>query len=102
MKSTFNITASVWLYPGESAQWHFVTIPKNLTTRITTQYGSLKRGWGSLPVQATIGKTAWNTSIFPDKKSGTFILPLKAQIRRKEGIEAGDKVKLQILVCPLE
>jgi hypothetical protein len=99
-KLTVKISANVWLYPGESAQWHFVTIPKKETTLINTQYGSLKRGWGSLPVEVTIGTTMWNTSIFPDKKSGTFILPLKAQIRRKEGIEAGDKIPLQILICP--
>lgn len=101
MKRTlFKISATVWLYPGESAQWHFVTISKKETTRINALYGTLKRGWGSLPVQATIGETTWNTSIFPDKKSGTFILPLKALVRRKEGIEAGDKIHLQILICP--
>ncbi len=100
MKTPYNITANVWLYPGENAQWHFVTIPKKETALINTQFGSLKRGWGSLPVEVTIGTTTWNTSIFPDKKSGTFILPLKALVRRKEGIEVGDKIRLQILICP--
>ena len=100
MKTTYKITANVWLYPGESAQWHFVTIPKKETGLINAQYSSLKRGWGSLPVQVTIGSTTWNTSIFPDKKSGTYILPLKALVRRKEGIEASDKITLQILICP--
>ncbi len=95
-----HITANVWLYPGESAQWHFVTIPKKETSLINTEYSSLKRGWGSLPVEVTIGTTTWNTSIFPDKKSGTYILPLKALVRRKEGIEVGDKIQLQILICP--
>lgn len=99
-KLMITISANIWLYPGENAQWHFVTIPKKETSLINTQYGSLKRGWGSLPVTVTIGATTWNTSIFPDKKSGTFMLPLKAPIRRKEGVEAGDKIKLQILICP--
>lgn len=99
-KLTIHIKANVWLYPGERASWHFVTIPKKETALISTQYGNAKRGWGSLPVQATIATTVWNTSIFPDRKSGTFILPLKALVRRKEGIEAGDKIQLRLLICP--
>ena len=99
-KLTVNITANVWLYPSENASWHFVTIPKKETVLINAEYGSVKRGWGSLPVNAKVGMTKWSTSIFPDKKSGTFILPLKAQVRRAEGIEAGDKIGLQLLICP--
>ncbi|HEY4473963.1 MAG TPA: DUF1905 domain-containing protein [Candidatus Paceibacterota bacterium] len=30
--------------------------------------------------------TVWNTSIFPDKKSGSYLLPLKAKIRKAENI----------------
>lgn len=43
-------------------------------------------------VEARIGKTAWKTSMFPDSRSGTFLLPLKAQVRRAEGIGEGDTV----------
>jgi hypothetical protein len=39
-----------------------------------------------------IGKTLWSTSIFPDKKAGEYLLPLKAQVRKKEGLVAGDVV----------
>lgn len=46
----------------------------------------LAGGWGSLPVMATIGKTSWKTSIFPDKKSESYLLPLKAEVRKKEKI----------------
>jgi hypothetical protein len=86
---TYRFQSEVWLYPGESANWHFVSVPKKETQAIDKRFKSLKRGWGSLPVRATIGKTSWTTSIFPDKKSSTYLLPLKADVRRREDIRAG-------------
>jgi hypothetical protein len=81
----FKISAKVWLYPGMAA-WHFVTLPKKESDKITAVFGGLKKGWGSLPVNVTIGNTTWKTSIFPDKKAGAYLLPLKAVIRKKEKI----------------
>jgi hypothetical protein len=54
----------------------------------------MKRGWGSLPVEVTVGKTTWRTSIFPDKKAGAYLFPLKASVRKKEGISEGDMITL--------
>ncbi|MCH7604898.1 DUF1905 domain-containing protein [Patescibacteria group bacterium] len=65
----------VWLYSG-MAGWHFVTLPRKQSKEIEDLYsGILKRGWRSLQVTVIIGTTSWNTSIFPDKKSGTYMLP---------------------------
>ncbi len=99
-KRAYKVKAKIWLYPGENASWHFLTVPKKESSAITIDYGSLKRGWGSLPVLATIGKTSWNTSIFPDSKSGTYLLPVKALVRRKEGVENGDSVTFSIAIMP--
>ena len=76
------------------AGWHFVTLPKKKSADIRKTFGALKRGWGSLPVTITIGKTSWKTSIFPDKKIGAYLLPLKADIRKKEDISAGDTITI--------
>jgi hypothetical protein len=91
------IHAKVWLYPG-MAGWHFVTIPAAQSTEIKMLHGAMKRGWGSLPVVATVGRTSWKTSIFPDKKSGAYLLPLKADVRKNEKIVVGDTVALSIEV----
>ena len=100
MKSrTYKIKAKIWLYPGENANWHFLTVPKKETSTIDARYKSMKKAWGSLPVQVTIGKTTWNTSIFPDTKSGTYLLPVKAIVRRKESLEAGDLVTYTITIA---
>lgn len=93
MKSNlYKITVKVWLYPGESSSWHFITVPRKESADIETRYKEFKKGWGSLPVEVKLGDTTWKTSVFPDRKSGTYLLPLKAIVRRKEGVEAGDTV----------
>jgi hypothetical protein len=87
--------ATVWIYPGVAA-WHFVTLPKKQSEVIKRAFGASSRGWGSLPVVATIGKTSWRTSIFPDRKAGAYLLPLKAEVRKKEGIHAEDSIQLTV------
>jgi hypothetical protein len=95
-KVLYKMKARVWLYPGETASWHFITLPQKNSTDIKAKYGAKKRGWGSLPVTVTIGKTSWETSIFPDKKSGGYLLPLKADVRKREGITQGDTINFTI------
>jgi hypothetical protein len=87
------IRAKVWLYPG-MAGWQFVTVPKKQSKMITQTYGAMKKGWGSLPVTVTVGKSKWKTSIFPDKKIGAYLLPLKADVRKKENIRVGNTISL--------
>jgi hypothetical protein len=89
----YKFKSNVWLYPG-MAGWHFSSVPQDISDDIKHLFGDKKRGWGSLPVIATIGKTSWNTSIFPDKNSGGYLLPLKADVRKKEGIVADSTISL--------
>lgn len=96
-KSEYRVRSNIWLYPGASA-WHFVTISKTTSATIKKTFAEKTRGWGSLPVEVTLGKTKWKTSIFPDSKSGTYLLPLKAQVRAKEGVAHGDTVSLTIKI----
>ena len=89
----YKINTIVWLYPS-MAGWHFVTIPEDVSDDINHQFGDRKRGWGSLPVKATIGKTTWETSIFQEKKTNTYLLPVKKGVRKKEYIKADTNVLL--------
>ena len=95
--SQYKMRAKVWLYPG-MAGWHFVTLPQKRADEITERFGEMKRGWGSLRVAVTIGKTTWKTSIFPDKESGSYVLPLKAEVRKAEQIGEGDTVTFSLEV----
>jgi Domain of unknown function (DUF1905) len=91
----YKMKSEVWLYPG-MAGWHFVSVPKKDGKDIKKRFGKKQRGWGSLPVVVTLGKTIWKTSIFPDKHSGSYLLPLKALVRKNEGVLSGDKVSFSL------
>lgn len=91
----FSFSAAIWLYPGAAA-WHFVSVPEGITKEIDFYYAHKKHGFGSLRVTVTIGETTWDTSIFPDKKTGTYLLPLKKSVRDKEHLSAGKKVTVAI------
>ncbi len=94
-KNLFKVRAKVWLYPGKDA-WYFITLPVSQGAQIKDMYGHLRRGWNSLRVRVTVGATSWTTSIFPDKESGSYLLPLKASIRKDENILQGDSLSLDI------
>lgn len=91
----YKLKEKVWLYPG-MAGWQFITIPESTSKKINQMYEGMKKGWGSLPVRVRIGQTTWETSIFPDKKTSTYLLPLKAQVRKKENINVGSVVSVNI------
>ena len=87
--------AGIWVYPGKGG-WHFVTLPTEVAARIKAAMAGLARPWGSLGVTASIGKTRWQTSLFPDRASGSLLLPVKASVRQREGLKAGDAPRLTI------
>ena len=97
MRSTFNIKSKIFLYHG-MAGWHFISVPKKQSEEIKKKFGTPKRGWGSIPVIVTIGKTKWKTSVFPDKQSGGYLLPLKADVRKKEHIFSGDNISFSLSI----
>ncbi len=90
--------ARLWLYPGGTAAWHFITVPKAHSTALKKEHGGNARGWGSLPVRIMIGKTSFETSIFPDKTSGCYILPVRAAVRKVEGLQADDMTKVTLTI----
>lgn len=101
MSTIFEATGPVWLWtpdPPAKASWHFITIDPQ--TSVEIRYEALGRtgGFGSIKVTATIGETRWHTSLFPHKTSGGFILPLKADVRRNEGLAEGDQVTVRLEV----
>lgn len=99
-RKSFTITAQVWLWQGDSP-WHFITIPAEVAEDIRELVsGELRRGFGSVRVEVTGGTPAysWNTSVFPDKKSGGYLLPLKKDARDALECDAGDSVTVRVRV----
>ena len=88
-------TAPLQLWPGESATWHFIIVPDEFGGEVRAHTLGSRRGFGAIKVEACIEGVNWQTSIFPMKAGGHF-LPVKADVRRKAGIAAGDDVTVTI------
>lgn len=103
MSDTVEIVTPLWRWQGgNGGQWFFLSIAGRaaetiaghaLMRRLETGRG---RGFGSVKVEALIGKSRWRTSVFPTKE-GAWLLPVKAAIRRAEGIAEGDAVALTLI-----
>jgi hypothetical protein len=94
----YKMKAEVQLYPTENAAWHLLYLPHKEAQSIRQKFKPKEKGWSSLPVDAYLGKTKWQTSIFFDKRSQSYILPLKAEVRKKEILIPGDKVEFSIAI----
>ena len=90
------VTAPLWLWSGGS--WHFITVPEEEAVEIRAHSLLNRGGFGSVKVEATINDVTWRTSVFP-QKSGDYVLPVKAEVRRRAEIADGDQVtvKLELL-----
>lgn len=93
MKYTFR--ARIWRYKGKAA-WYFVTLPKPLSKKIRLNFGTSEEGWGRLKTSAKIGQTQWKTAIWFDTKAGSYLLPLKAFIRKSEALKLNKMVKVTL------
>jgi len=96
---TITHTATLWRWQGGSGgSWHFLTIDgaagealsgTALMRRLEKTIG----GFGSLKVTARIGESVFKTSLFPSRELG-WLLPVKAAVRKAEGIGEGDRVEV--------
>jgi hypothetical protein len=89
------VTGPLWLWTGANGSWHFITVPEEQSGEIRAHCLASMRGFKSARVEATINSVTWRTSVFP-MKSGGYFLPVKAEVRRKAGIAAGDDVTVQL------
>jgi hypothetical protein len=87
--------AELWEWQGQGA-WCFVSLPKEYYDEIKAISSLPKRGFGSVKIEASVGETIWKTSIFPDTKSGTYILPVKKAIRKAENINIGTFIDMKV------
>ena len=94
---TIKQRAKLWMYPSETAQWYFISITEKSADGLRkSQVGKKRTGWGSIKVRVTVGKSTWDTSVFPEKGSKTYLLPVKASVRKIEDISVGDTVLVQL------
>lgn len=96
-KIRYKFSAKVWQH-APPAGWYFVSLPESISIEIRKAFRSEEEGWGRLKATAEIGKSQWKTAIWFDTKRNTYLLPLKADIRKKESVVAGKVIRVTILL----
>jgi hypothetical protein len=91
------VTSLLWIWKGSDAagRWYFITVPEEQSDEIRAHAFGNPRGFRSVKVEATVGDVIWRTSVFP-LNSGGYLLPVKAEVRRKANIGAGDEVTVEL------
>lgn len=90
--------AQVWEHSaGEPGSWHFITLPGEVADDVALEAGP-RGGFGSVRVEVSVGSSTWRTSLFPDSKARSFVLPLKKPVRLANDLEAGDTCEVRLRV----
>jgi hypothetical protein len=90
------VTSLLWIWKGEAAgRWYFITVPEEQSDEVRAHAFGNPRGFGSVKVEARIADVTWRTSVFP-LNGGGYLLPVKADVRRKVGLGAGDEVTITL------
>lgn len=96
-RARFVFDAPLWEYHGSGA-WHFVSLPPEVSDEIADLDAGPRTAFGSVRVTVTVGATTWSTSVFPDRKSATYLLPVKKSVRQAELLTVGDVAKVELVV----
>jgi len=102
MSESLTHAGEIWLWTSAEGKgsWHFLTLDGAAGEAIAAHEAMRRlelgrgRGFGSVRVEARIGASRWTTSVFPSASAGGYILPIKAAIRRAEGLAAGDRAEV--------
>jgi hypothetical protein len=93
----FETTVIYWRGP---APFFYAPIPADQLDRLRPAARAVTYGWGVVPVEATIGGVVFTTSLFP--KDGTFLLPIKAAVRKQASVTAGDTIAVAMRIDATE
>jgi len=99
----WRVCGTVLLWQGSAGaatkgSWFFLSIDGETAAAIRA-HAVNAAAWGSVYVVATIGATTWRTSLFPSKAAGGWLLPLKAAVRKAEGIDEGREVEAMLALA---
>lgn len=95
MTDTFAFTATLWEYDGAAA-WYFLSLPHDLADAVADASDERRAGFGSVRVEVTIGDSTWRTSLFPDARRATYVLPVKRAVRTAERLIDGASADVRL------
>ena len=79
------------------APFFYAPAPPDVAAELRALMRAVTYGWGMIPVEALANGVAFTTALFP--KDDTYLLPLKAAVRRKAAITVGDRIAVQLTLA---
>lgn len=96
-KIIYTFSAELWQHPSPGG-WYFVSVPENLASEIRSHLSWQEEGWGRMKAHASLDSLEWETAIWFDRKAGTYLLPIKAEVRKKTKIQVGQSLNIQLFI----
>ena len=96
-KIQYDFRAKLW-QDNSPGGWFFVTLPEDMSKEIRVNLQWQEEGWGRMKALAAIGGIKWETAIWFDKKMNTYLLPVKAAVRKKENLQLDETIAVSIWV----
>ncbi|MDT7831092.1 DUF1905 domain-containing protein [Flavobacteriaceae bacterium S356] len=96
-KIKYQFSTKMWKH-APTGGWHFVSLPKTISKEIRESFGWQEEGWGRMKVIAEYKQHSWKTSIWFDTKAETYVLPIKADIRKKANLQINTKIEMVVWV----
>jgi hypothetical protein len=95
LELSFQAAIIYWRGP---APFFYAPLPPDDAEEVRQIAKFVTYGWGVIPVEATVNDVTFTTSLFP--KDGTYLLPLKDDVRKRCGITADDVISVEMIVGP--
>lgn len=96
-KIKYEFSGKMWK-DASPGGWHFISMPKDLSKEIRENLKWQEEGWGRMKALAKIQQFEWKTAIWFDTKMDTYILPVKAEARKKSKIEVNQNIEIEIWI----
>jgi hypothetical protein len=96
-KINYRFSTKMWRHDSPGG-WYFVSLPKKISKEIRENLKWQEEGWGRMKAFAQIEDLNWETAIWFDTKHDTYILPIKAGIRKKSKREINQIFEMNIWI----
>ena len=96
-KIKYDFSAKLWQHNSPGG-WFFVTLPESVSKEIRENLGWQEEGWGRMKASVELRNITWDSAIWYDKKMNSYMLPIKADIRKKTGVLLDEEINVRISI----
>jgi hypothetical protein len=91
--TAYEVTAEVWRSDGPGDRY-FVTLPDEVSQTALAARGG-RHAATSVPVSVALGRSIWSTSLYADQNTGSYVIPIKDDVRRRERVRDQQVISLR-------